>query len=72
MKECIEKLKSELGNVLLVAVSKTKSNEDILNLVFLLKVFLFFYKMFIGMASPPMFSLIYREYASPPMHSLIF
>ena len=30
MKECIEKLKNELGNVLLVAVSKTKSNEDIL------------------------------------------
>jgi pyridoxal phosphate enzyme (YggS family) len=30
MKECIEELKGELGNVLLVAVSKTKSNEDIL------------------------------------------
>ena len=30
MKECIEKLKNELGSVLLVAVSKTKSNEDIL------------------------------------------
>lgn len=30
MKECIEELKSELGNATLVAVSKTKSNEDIL------------------------------------------
>ncbi len=30
MKESIKKLKSELGSVLLVAVSKTKSNEEIL------------------------------------------
>lgn len=30
MKECIEELKSELGDATLVAVSKTKSNEDIL------------------------------------------
>lgn len=30
MKDCIENLKNELGNVLLVAVSKTKSNEDVL------------------------------------------
>ena len=30
MKEVIEELKSELGNTLLVAVSKTKSNEEML------------------------------------------